>query len=291
MTDQMLERETAYTKLAEVAGWLSAHGQSARSASVKPRLQGTLVGFDEQRLGFRNFRAFLTAAAEAGHVVLRPVASGPDVDVLPVNAPASGQYASANRMRRDFWLAFVDWRSGWDRLYDRERDAVGWLPTHASADEASQYAELRHAQADDAKRFVPILPIDRETTLGWIRDFVGSRDGVERETLERALEAQRPIQAFVAAARETSLIEEWSAARLSEVRRRVEAWMRENDLTVDLDHERQPLSLPKRRASASSASHRVGDDELRARVLEAVRRMSRGELLRLAIPVEYILGD
>ena len=298
MTEQLLERQEAYGKLAEVVARLVQSRRSTRSAGVKPRLQWTLEGFDEQRLGFRTFRDFLEAAAAAGHVVLRPVSNAPDVEVLPIDTPAEPAPEIDGRIRRDVWTAFVDWRQGWLRLYDRDTDAIGWLPLIALADEPRPYAALRQLQAEQTQRFVAIEPTDQDATLAWIRDFVAGLEGLQRKTLARALEAPRPIQAFVVAAREVGVIDDWSAVRLREVRARVEAWARDHDLAIDLAHERPTLSPPPRmrpqdpsRAAATHRSTHVGDDELRERVLAAVRHMSRAELLRLPIPIEYILTD
>ncbi len=297
MTEQLLERQEAYGKLAEVVSRLVRSRRSTRSAGVKPRLQWSLDGFDEQKLGFHTFRDFLEAAAAAGYVVLRPVSNAPDVEVLPLDTPVdSARELDGGRIRRDIWTAFVDWRQGWSRLYDREADAVAWLPLIEVAGEPQPYAAVRKLQADQPGRFVAIEPTDQDTTLGWIRDFVGGLEGVQREMLSRALEAPRPIQSFVVAARYAGVIADWSAVRLREVRARVEAWTHDNDLVLDLGQERPPLTPPPRsrpynvaRAALASASSPVGDDELRERVLSAVRRMSRAELLRLPIPIEYIL--
>jgi hypothetical protein len=82
-TDLTAEREAAFAGLAGLVRRLVSKRRSTRSASLKPALQASHPGFDEFRLGYSTFRAFLEAAELAGYVVLRPAAKGADVDVLP----------------------------------------------------------------------------------------------------------------------------------------------------------------------------------------------------------------
>lgn len=290
MADFAVERQVAYEKLADVVERLAKSRRSTRSASVKPRLQWTLEGFDEQQLGFRTFRSFLEAAAAAGHVTLRPVSNAPDVEVLPTEAPEPTAENGPGRIRRDLWSAFVDWRPGWTRLYDRETDGVAWLPAAVVGSEPPAVAALRKAWQADANRFVPIVPVDQETTIEWIRAFVDEAGGEHAEALRLSLEARRPIQAFVAAARDAGSLSAWNAQRLGRVRGLVDTWMREHNLTIDLQGERPLLTAPTRgRPRLSGSRQPATDDDVRRRVIAAVERMSRAELLRLPIPIEYIL--
>ncbi len=139
MADLASEKQEAYQRLVQVARRYAEQGKNTRSAGVKPALSALYLAldaeFDEQQLGFPTFRAFLEAAEDAGYVVLRPVANAPDVAIFPADeavAEPSVSGPSLDRVRADFWAAFVDWRRGWERLYDRVGDQVGWLPVSRS---------------------------------------------------------------------------------------------------------------------------------------------------------------
>lgn len=297
VVDLTAERQAAFARLSAIVERLVAEGRTTRSAGVKPALQFSDIGFDETRLGFRSFRAFLEAAERAGYVRLRRAAEGPDVDVLPAMAAGDAEAVTPpQRIRRDLWSAFVDWRAEWSRVYDRETDAVGWLPAVEGPDEDSRTAELRRAMLANAERYVPIEPLDQQATLERMREFVdGLEEGAARTALEAALTSPRPIRAFVTAAHEAGVHEIWNAFRLKRVRDRISEWAAANRVELNLTREREPIGEPRpaprgRRVAAVSASPGSLDD-LRERVCRAVRRMSRGELLQLAIPLEYILDD
>jgi Uncharacterised protein family (UPF0158) len=301
MIDLTSERQAAFARLGKLVERLVAEGRTTRSAGVKPALQFSDVGFDERRLGFRSFRAFLEEAERAGYVRLRRASEGPDVDVLPAAAVAERRTDQPQRIRGDLWSAFVDWRADWARVYDRETDTVGWLPAVAPADESGDAADLRRAATEQSERYVRIEPLDQQATLKWMREFVaGPEAGAARTALETALTSPRPIRAFVTTSQETGLHEAWNAQRLTRVRNVITEWAASHGLEVDLTREREPVGRPRperreRLAYRSSRQAAVATtaslEQLRERVCRAVRRMSRGELLQLAIPLEYILDD
>lgn len=306
MDDLDAARHDAFEQLADLTTRLVDGGRSTRSAGVKPALQGLDADFDERRLGFRAFRTFLEAAEANGHITLRPVPGTPDVDVLPagvrrVDLAGTGR---PERIRRDLWSAFVDWRSHWERVYDRETHRVGWLPTVQLPDEAAPVTSLRTAASAEPSRYVRIEPIGQEETLEWMKGFVGRLpDGADCQMLKDALTNVRPIRAFVIAVKRSRVKEEWGKERLEHVRAHITSWGKANDLELDLATDRQPLTAPPelrgghvaRRpvadARQSSATMGPAADDLRDRVCRAVRAMSRAELLRLAIPLEYIVDE
>jgi hypothetical protein len=299
MSEVFAERQKAYERLAAIVQRFHDEGRGTRSAAVKPALQYSDEGFDENRLGFRSFRAFVEAAAEAGYVALRPAPRGPDVDVLPkTEVPAATPAAQgAGRIRRDLWAAFIDWRSDWARVYDRQTDRVGWLPLPERAAEDEPFLRLRRAIADEPERYARIEPIDQETTLRWMNEFTDQlEEGAEQAALRTALTSTTPIRAFVLAAREVGAHERWNRFRLERVHEHIASWSSEHDLTPELTTEHAQLTSTggrppaggRRQAPAGAADSL---DELRERVCRAVRQMSRGELLKLAIPLDYVLGD
>lgn len=306
MDDLSTARQNAYERLAELTTRLVGNGRSTRSAGVKPALQGLDASFDERRLGFRSFRSFLEAAEANGHVALRGVPGTPDVDVFPAGPLASHDAGASRpeRIRGDVWSAFVDWRSHWERVYDRETHQVGWLPTVSSPDEGAVVADLRRAASDDPSRYVRIEPIRQDVTLDWMTRFVeGLPDGTEQQMLKDALANARPIRAFVIAVNRSRVKDEWGKERLERVRAHITSWAEANGLALDLTTEREPLTAPPELRSGHAPRRPVAGarrspptmgpaaDDLRDRVCRAVRAMSRAELLRLAIPLEYILDE
>jgi hypothetical protein len=302
MSEVSAEKQRAFQRLADVVKALREQDRKTRSAGLKPILRALYLpegGFDENRLGFVSFRAFLNAAADAGYVSIVPAAVGPDVDVHPrgSSAPSGGAAVSSNRIRGDLWTAFIDWRPEWLRVYDRESGRIGWLRARGGNGETVASESLRrHVEADPIK-YVSITPVGQEGMLRWMRDFAASEDAEPaRPALTTALSNPAPIRAFVLAIRQAGLHEIWNRKRLEKARGHILAWAADNKLDVDLDTEHELLSAP-RLVDPSSARTGVptmpdaSSDELRERVVAAIRKMSRAELLRLAIPLEYFLGS
>ncbi len=283
-----------YRRLVELVRAQASTGRSTRSAGLKPTLQAH--GFDERALGFPSFRAFLVAAEAAGCVKLEPAPTGPDVDVvipgLEVASPPTvpGQRV---RVRHDIWRAFVDWRSQWARVYDRELDRVGWFPSRPEPNERPEYSGLREAANSHPERFVPIEAASQPLTLQWITEFTGSLQGGEQNTLARSLTDPQPIRSFIQQSQALGLYERWTEEHSRRVRELIGTWTADHGLALDLHVERPAItSAPSRRQPARSGAPRTESlDSLRELVCRSVRQMSEAELLRLAIPLEYVLDD
>ena len=294
MTDLGAMRQASFRQLAAIVAQFVDDGRTTRAASLKPAMQTLEKGFDERRLGYRSFRAFLEAAQEAGYVTLHRAPTGPDIDVLPVGATATPptDEQRPGRIRNDMWSAFVDWRKDWDRVYDRETDRVVWLPHLEGPDERGPL--LRRAIMNDPSRYIRIEPITQDTTLAWMNEFLNSlSEGPEHEALASALASPTPIRAFVLRARESGVEERWKKRQFDSVRQRIETWADGHGLKLDLTTGRRPLGLPQPggRFTRQRVVVRSSLDDLRDRVCSAVRKMSRAELLQLAIPLEYVLDD
>lgn len=296
MTDVVSGRQQAFELLRSAVARLQAEGRSTRSAGVKPMLQFSEMGFDERRLGYRTFRAFIEAAAEDGYVTVERASRGPDVELRALLGGVATPSGAPERIRRDLWSAFVDWRREWDRLYDRQTDRVGWLPN--DHDHGEPFATFRADVEAERTRFVTIEPFSPEQTEDWMRAFVGSLDeGGARSALESALTSSRPIRAFVRIALQLGIKDQWNSFRAARVRERIEGWADENELTVDLQVEQRPITMPSLRRPPGSPrprqdtwpSDRVSLENLRDQVCAAVKQMSRADLLRLPIPLEYVI--
>ncbi len=150
-----------------------------------------------------------------------------------------------------------------------------------------------------------------------MREFADQHVGLHGEALRGAFTSVRPVRAFVAAARDAGLGAEWHETRARHVREVIETWAAREGLQVDLEVERPLLAAPDwlERTSDGGTSESGGRDaeavsrnasgqrsstaevrvtplhELRKRIAAAVMVMPKGDLLRLAIPLEYLVED
>lgn len=80
----------------------------------------------------------------------------------------------------------------------------------------------------------------------------------------------------------------WHRRRQLQVSEAIEAWRREHNLEVE--HLVQAQTGERRTGVSTKKMDGIEEDEIRARVLAAVERMPLSDVLRLAIPVEYLLA-
>jgi len=279
---------------------------------VKPDLLvETGYRFDEGALGFQSFRAFLVAAEQANRVILRPASTGPDLDVyLPgEQAPAAQRPAEVRpvlEIRPDLWKNFVEWTPGWIRVYDRQVDSAVRFPEKEVSGDDPAYLRLREQYRSQPDRFVPITPIDFQTTLSWMQEFTRSfPDGPTRAVLEAALQERLPLREFTNAIRHLSLYGEWNAFRSDRVRKIIVEWARRHDLDIDVDtisagespgaapaHPGlDETSAPSAVLSQSALPASVAVEELRAWAHRILDRMDAPHLLRLPAMLEQLLRE
>lgn len=253
-------------------------------------------GFSEIRLGFPSFRAFLEWAQESGAVRLVPAPTGPDIEVLLAAAAAAEAATPAaeagrvrGRIRPDLWRSFVDWRADWRRVFDRETGEARMFPRdpHEVGD-APQHAALRAATADKADRFVEITPISQDAQLAWMREFADAEtDSPLKSELQIALRSDRPAAAFATRLRQSpTCLHRWNRLRELRVAAVIQEWARNHHLDVAVYEERQQQLVERPRLFAET----VDDQTLRQRLHEAVDKMPVAELLRLPIPLEYLIS-
>ncbi len=294
-TDVQAEREAAFRALADLVENRLSEARSLRSAALKPLLVAS--GFDERQLGFQTFRAFLQAAEEAGFVSIRPASAGPDVDVLPLGAPEGAAAPSTSgRIRADIWDAFVDWNPGWSRLYDRERDRAFKIPANESMGESPAHNALRQEWKQAPERFAEITPISMQEAYSWMSEFLHSLpQEPARERLASTLASNFPFKHFRDEVRAVGLDHEWKKVQLERVRQKILDWASKHDIEIDLAYRpevgAERVSPTRLTAGERFPGPRARIDEsfTRTRILAAVNRMSTAELLRLPIPVEYLL--
>jgi len=253
-------------------------------------------GFSEPRLGYASFRSFLEEAERKGLVKLTMSANGPDVHVEPA-APDSfhGKQSTDTRKRRtrirpDLWKAFVDWRVDWRRAYDFEAGQALMFPAAPHpVGELPEYAQLRERVDAEPARYAPIEPITQEAQLEWMRAFAeADPDAGLRVDLLEALASPRPAQAFTNLLRERPpALSRWNRVRMERVEQMIAEWSRTLPRPVNYleDVESEPSAYDKPGAVPLS----VGEEALRSAIKQAVEVMPVAELLRLAIPLEYLI--
>lgn len=277
--------EAAFGLLEAAVAEGEREGRVVLAASLKPRLQRRSGGwFDEAKLGFPRFQLFLEAARDRGLIAyertpggdflvstVRPTATAPAGGDAPSSPPVHESSAAlrndpSKRMasvRQDLWKAFFDWRTRFNRYYDRDRDQA-FLTTRTEPASA---------------RYVPIQPIALEQQLDWMREFAAGIDGPDRSDLQAALATERPLASFASAIRHRPVSADWHALRLERVIEAIESWMNANGVETNVLETRTPGGL----------GWMADEEALRAAVHQAVARMPLGELLRLPIALEYLI--
>lgn len=290
------QHEAALRLLQSVVNDRVASGRRTHSAGLKPAMQKrSNEGFSEIRLGFPSFRAFLEWAQDAGVVQLVPAPRGPDIEVLPI-APTAQRLSptplrgrSQGRIKPDLWRSFVDWRADWRRVFDRESGEARMFPREPhEVGDAPQHAALRGAVADNSNRFIEITPIPQPQQLAWMSEFADAEaDAPLKTELQAALQTDRAAGAFAARIRQTpTAFHRWNRWREQRVAAVIEEWARGHHLDVAIHEE------PPRRLAESSRLFvgGVDDQTLREQLHKAIDKMPVAELLRLPIPLEYLIS-
>ncbi|HWF49070.1 MAG TPA: UPF0158 family protein [Solirubrobacteraceae bacterium] len=294
-----LAQSAAFELLAEIVTENHQAGRRSFGASVKPELRRrTSGGFDERRLGFMTFGSFLRAAAAAGVVDIHKAPRGPDVILAPpgqtpiVEPPT---LAGRHRIRPDLWECFVDWDERYQRVYDEERDVAIRFPSHPTALDPPDQADLRTLIVDKPERFHPIEPVSFTGQLDWMREFVNEQlDSPVRTELQTAMASARPARAFtIVLNSHPSLRAEWAARRLALVEAQIRQWAEREQLTaleITETVEEPPQQQAAHDRAAASAATSDEDERLvrmRDHVKRAIDRMPAAELERLPIPFGY----
>jgi hypothetical protein len=258
---------------------MEAEAQTMTAAGVSLWMRRMDPGFSPVAAGFSTFRLFLEAAEADGLVsVQMPEQTGlPDLMVASPGEDATrrgSKAAGPTRVRRDIWDAVMDWapsrRHGYNR---RTRHIVRDLESPASSD------------------LITLPKITKEQQLAWMRDFAASLESSEeRAKAEEALATQAPVGAFGHLLRGSSrLSTEWRSRLRTEVLAKIIAWadshqIARGDLVMKPEQEPSRSPLQSRPGGAMRA-----EDDLRAELLRTLERLPLAELLKLPIPLEYVL--
>lgn len=267
---------------------------AAVSLEMRKRSNNT---FSPASAGFTKFRDLLYFAEQVGAVTLQPPPNaGGDVEVFPASAATDSSATVSTQqprtVRRDLWQAFVDWSPKWQRAFDTQTNKVIRIPV--DSDEGSESAGPLPWEKDPV-RYRRIVPSTQEDQIRWIDAFIDQlAPGEERDLLTATLDHNRPIAAFAATISDLPDYQKaWRQTLSRNVTTRITEWVLEQQLTIDIYHQPRPVSSS--RPETISGPRQTSDtqsqpaNELRRQVLEAVARMPLSELLRLPIPVEYLL--
>lgn len=294
-TTDGLGQQEAFDALVEASAELLREGRVARAAAVKSALQRRLGTFDEAKLGFPSFRAFLIAAQDAGRVQIRPAAVGPDVDVVPIGVelPTPPSSTHTNRLRRDVWDAFTRWDDGFIRFWNRSQSRAFRISERPFEGEAVEVSAMRDAYIAKDPQIVPIAHVSVEDIVGWARDFILSLpNDPSRVALLGALEQELPVHNFTQLVRRLGFGPRWHDWQAGRVRSLVEQWAADHAIEVDLS--REPDALDRRADQTRSSRSTAGpstDADLRRRVHELVDQMTVPELLNIAVPLRLMVQD
>ncbi len=300
------KRDEAFAVLRQTVDEFFGNGRRALGAAVKPELvRKTFGGFSESALGFSSFGDFVRAAQAQGIVDVHSSRMTPDLELLPpgeqpqpqpddaaaVDTQRPATYSPPGQsIRTDLWRAFVDWTPGLMRAYDREQDRAVFFPEEPAPLEPEEHRAARDAWKSNPERFPRIEPIGMARQIEWMQDFTERQPrGPARTILEFALSRDRPFREFSHAIREDSgLVAAWHVHRKELVADCIRKWMADNDLKVSIF---KPVWMPHggdtARETRPAADPHV--EMIRQRLHRVIDRMTAADLLRLSIPVEYLI--
>lgn len=273
-------REAAFGLLASTVAEFEAAARPAYGAPLKVALQRRSNGwFDETKLGFSRFKGFLEAARNAGIVDFEPTPGGdlrvftrqPDIGTTKAPAPPARRISF---IRRDMWRAFFVWAPPLQRWYDLDEQRAVMVRGEAGL--------LNHLAGRPRDRVIQIEPVSMETQMSWMREFAETA-GESREVLHQALTADRPFATFTHSVNQAGLTHEWREARQQRVVDVMRSWMTEHGVEIPLFTEPRSDERPVKLASRHS------DGDVRQALHAAIDRMPLSEMLRLSIPLEYLL--
>jgi len=307
----------AFELLCAAVNQVSQYGPPT-AAAIKPIMAMlSFNSFNEQKLGFKNFRAFLDAAAAQGAIeIIRP-APGQDYRLLVPGSTPALQHAENNdaeppevnrrnrneakvprshqRIRNDLWTTFIDWRTSFLRLYDVTTQYASKIPLQPLPFEPEYVAHLRRQWESDPDRFrvIPLVSFDEQ--VSWMRSFAETvHDSSLRDFLTGALDSERPAGAFRAALRAYNEEQaRWTGYMVERVAERINKFANQQGLVID-PYDRSPSSLHAQPSDTPSPTKAfpgegLAVDVVRAKLHAAIDAMPIHDLLSLQIPVGYLL--
>lgn len=277
-----------------------------RAAGVKSEIQRIISGsFDQSAYGYETFREFLDAAAGRGTVVVvePPTRGGDALITLPgrdVPAPAAiAPTHRRGRIRSDIWRAFTSWETGYERLWDLETGHVLMFPTDPRPLEPQEHQVWRDLAKAEPGRFRAINVIGEDQLTEQMRAFIEALNPTDGAVpiLRAALQQSRPARSFTAAARALpGIAERWKQERFDFTWNSIARWQESNGIKSSIEDtsgRREPPIVQTGRVVRRPADEPsdAAADAIRKRIFAALARMPTSELLRLRVPVEYLIDQ
>jgi hypothetical protein len=266
-----------------VTGMIS-EGAVTTAAAVSLRMRQALPGFTPQAAGYGSFKGLLQAAEATGRVALAPIGTVGNGDIV-VTLPNDASKALADETNRQ-WVAQPVWHavfSGEPAFMDRGQ---GNLVASSLVPSSTDLVELP--------------TVSRSQFAGWVKEFASTQHEPAKSTLAASgpVEVKDELRKFAPAVRRA-----WFRFLRTRVAEMLDQWAGQND--IDPRFVFAPPATPTRPAGMSSTRPQLGEDQvvrqariaspgasvedLRRTVIRAVSEMSRSDLLRLPIPLEYLL--
>ena len=220
-----VDKETAFTSLRQVVESLWSNQRrpilgSRLKKELLDKLESEGLEFDEQAAGFKSFVDFVS---KSGFLAVR-TRPGTDMFVVPIEEAAllkEPREESKERVRSDFWRAFVGFpKAGERRYFDPAKDQVLKIPERA----------VQPALPE-------IVPFTKEEQLGWRREFADKMDPNNplRERLLGSLVAPNELHEFSSCLRsEPGAQNSWHRFLSQKVRAGLEEWAKKNGLAPEL---------------------------------------------------------
>ncbi len=306
------EAHEALVVLAQAVQKLLERNKQPRAAGVKSEMQRIIGGsFDQTAYGYGTFREFIDDAESNGVVVVvnPPNKVGDPLIILPgqeIPTPSPALPRKRGRIRPDVWRAFTSWEPGYTRVWDIEADQVLMFATEPRPLEPPQNQLWRAEAAKNPERFRGISVITEDQLVERMNSFVESLDPTSETgpVLRAALQQDRPARSFTAAARGLpGIAERWKQDRFDFVWTSITEWQQSNGVQFSIqDTVRREAPRTAQRtgpavqtgqisARLSSEPANAAADATRERILAALSRMPLSELLRLRVPVEYLIDQ
>lgn len=279
--------------LRSVVEELEQRGRVPRAAGVSARMRQRDPQFSPDRTEMKSFRGFLERAAAAGVISFERSPDGADFVIR--SGAATGNSATSEWVRQDVWRAALDWSPESNYALEQMTGAV---------------LKLQPGVAASAGQCV-IPRFDRAAHLRWMREFANNMaDGEAKSDLLLTLEREDPIQEFNKVVRSSRPI--WKAWR-RDWRQRITAglveWANRSGIAlaelmpVSASMQPSPTSRSlleqasigrdglsaQRQLDEADVGTRLGDVDVRRIVVRAIERMPLADVLRLPIPIEYMI--
>lgn len=269
------------------------------AARLKQRLTAALQAkgedaFDERKFGFKGFRHFLTEGTQ-GLFDIAPSPDGADIVVSlqgateGITTAPSSTSEVGSAIRKEVWQAFTNPDMTRLRFFNRRTYVVRH---YLRGEDSPPAQEVAAAGAE----FVEIQPISGDDQVGWMRQFIEQKNIGHplRDVLEGII--AKPYTSGVNAAFTGALQDdglEWRQDRVQKIVKRITAWSKANDVSMEHLCSRQATesaspaaTQPKKTVKVERAEDGAdGVKHPRAQAERLLGILTNDEISRVVLPV------